>query len=218
MSRAHAVKRRLPARRKPAGRFHHPDLREALVRAAIQGVEEHGHVALSLRALADRLGVTQPAVYRHFASKEALLAAVADRGLEGFEAAMSAALASRARDPYAALAATGRTYVRYAHANPGWFRLQFSRLRVEALGKPSPPQAHASDARAQMLAAITSIVGAGDPRAFDVFRTLWGLAHGLSVFVVERVFQLVDTDAQRIAAADDAIDVLIDSLRARYGG
>jgi AcrR family transcriptional regulator len=206
---------RSPVKRKPPGRFHHPDLREALILAGLQGIEQHGHLALSLRELAGRLGVTQPAVYRHFDSKEALLAAVADRGLAGFDRAMHDAVAAHPDDPFAAVAAVGRAYVRHAHQHPGWFRLQFSRARVEELARPQPPQASGSDARAALLGALAAIAGEG-PIVFDLFRTVWGLAHGLAVFVVERVFQLVDTDAARIAAADDAIDVLIDCLRARY--
>src|SRR5690606_17362939 len=53
-------------RRKRAGSFHHGDLRESLIVAAYRAVEKHGHAELSLRPLAEQLGVSQPAVYRHF--------------------------------------------------------------------------------------------------------------------------------------------------------
>lgn len=217
MSTPPAVKperrRRPPVRRKPAGRFHHPDLREALVRAAIAGVEQHGHAGLSLAHLAARVGVTQPALYRHFASKEALLAEVAARGMAELDAATAAAVLAHPDDPFAAIEAAGRTYVRFAHASPGWFRLQFSRLNVEQL-QPGPPPSSAS--REALLAALARLVSPGDPVVFDLFRVVWGLAHGLAVFVVERVFQLVQTDEERLAAADDALRIQVDLLRARY--
>ena len=59
---------------------------------------------------------------------------------------------------------------------------------------------------------------AGDSRAADLYRLIWGTAHGLAFLVVERVFQLVKTDEVRIAAADDAIALLVESLSPRLGG
>lgn len=198
--------------RKPEGRFHHPDLREALVRAGIAGVEEHGHVAVSLSQLAARAGVTQPAVYRHFASKEALLAEVAARGLAELDAAMTAAIDAHRDDPFAAVEATCRVYVRFAHANPGWFRLYFTRHHIEVVRPPGPPPTSAS--RPALLDVIARLAPPEDPMVFDLFRVIWALSHGLAVFVVERTFQLVQTDEERIAAADAAIRVQIDLLRA----
>lgn len=58
----------------------------------------------------------------------------------------------------------------------------------------------------------------GGDRAADLYRIVWGTAHGLSFLVVERVFQLVQTDEERIAAADDVVGLLLDSLRARLDG
>jgi hypothetical protein len=49
----------------------------------------------------------------------------------------------------------------------------------------------------------------------DAYRAFWALAHGLATFVVERVFQLVDSDEERIAAADAAIAVFVGACRAK---
>lgn len=157
--------------------------------------------------------MTQPALYRHFASKQALLAEVAARGLADFDAALTSAVDAQRDDPFAALEAVGRAYVRFAHANPGWFRLYFSRLNVEELEPRAPSSSPSRDA---LLAALAALVGPDDPLVFDLFRSTWAIAHGLAVFVVERVFQLVQTDAERIAAADDALRTYIDCLRARF--
>src|SRR2546423_14880513 len=62
--------------RKPPDPYHHGDLRDALVQAALQDAEQGGPEAISLKALAKKLGVSQPAPYRHFADREALLEAV----------------------------------------------------------------------------------------------------------------------------------------------
>src|SRR5687768_14751926 len=98
-------------RRKPAGRFHHGDLKEALVAACVDIVEREGHQAVSLRILAKRVGVTEPAIYRHFANRDALLVEVGQRGLLAFDQALFDA-AHAVADPYDAAAALARAYVR----------------------------------------------------------------------------------------------------------
>src|SRR6201986_3684544 len=75
-----------PPARKPLNTYHQGDLRDALVQAALHEVEESGPEAISLKALAKKLGVSQPAPYRHFADREALLAAVAAEAFRQFTA------------------------------------------------------------------------------------------------------------------------------------
>src|SRR5882757_3777167 len=62
--------------RKAPDTYHHGDLRDALVQAALQEAERGGPEAISLKALAKKLGVSQPAPYRHFSDREALLEVV----------------------------------------------------------------------------------------------------------------------------------------------
>src|ERR1700709_2099096 len=68
--------------------YHHGDLRDALIGAALEILEEGGLAALSLREAARRAGVSPMAPYRHFADKEALLAGVAAVGFERFADAL----------------------------------------------------------------------------------------------------------------------------------
>lgn len=208
---AQAPIKRIRPRVKRAGSFHHGDLREALIAAGLAAVERHGHGELSLRPLARRLGVTQPAVYRHFADKQALLAAVAERGWLGLDAAIQGAIAG-ARDPYDVVRRTGRAYIDWAYAHPNLFRLFSSRVSADVRGKHPPLP------RAYFHRGLGGAVPIDDPLLFDAFRATWAVAHGLSTFVVERVFQLVDTDAERLAAAYAAIDCHVEMLRARWPG
>ncbi len=69
-------------------RYHHGALRQALVAAALEILEQEGLGALGLRAVARRVGVSQTAPYRHFADKAALLAATARAGFEALDAAL----------------------------------------------------------------------------------------------------------------------------------
>jgi AcrR family transcriptional regulator len=198
------------ARAKRAGAFHHGDLREALIAAATAAVERRGHGELSLRPLAQRLGVTQPAVYRHFRNKGALLAAVAERAWLGLDAALASAAAA-GRDPYHALRLSGRAYVDWAHQHPHLFRLFSS--RVPAAQRAAP---HPALPREYYHRGMAGVVPIDDPLLADAFRATWAVAHGLATLVVERVFQLVDTDAERLAAAYAALDCYVEMVRAKW--
>ena len=74
--------------RKAPDTYHHGDLRDALVQAALHDAEQGGPEAISLKALAKKLGVSQPAPYRHFADREALLEAVTAEAFRQFNALM----------------------------------------------------------------------------------------------------------------------------------
>src|SRR5256885_13335679 len=95
--------------------YHHRDLRAALLRAAGKRLEKQGITALSMREAARRVGVSHNAPYRHFADREALLAALAAQGFEMLGQAMRGH-AGRAM---------GEAYVRFALQYPQRFRLMF---------------------------------------------------------------------------------------------
>src|SRR5215471_8129307 len=104
--------------------YHHPDLRQALISSALELLSEVGVAGLSLRAAARRAKVSAMAPYRHFADKEALLAAVAEYGFHQLAARLTVATA-KAADPRARLAAGGVAYVVFAHDEPSLFKLMF---------------------------------------------------------------------------------------------
>jgi AcrR family transcriptional regulator len=72
--------------RKPLNTYHHGDLRDALVQAALAEVELGGPEAISISALAKKLGVSQPAPYKHFSDRESLLTAVTAEAFRQFNA------------------------------------------------------------------------------------------------------------------------------------
>jgi len=203
-------RKRIRPRVKRVGTFHHGDLREALIGAAMQAVEKTGHLEVSLRPIAERLGVTQPAVYRHFKDKGALLAEVAARAGALLDRTMAAAMGAE-RDPYLAVRAAGAAYVRWAATNPHLFRLFSSRISAEQRSGPVPafPREH-------YYQGMGGVVPIDDPLLEDAFRVSWALVHGLATLVVEHVFQLVDTDAGRLAAADGVLDCYLEMLRAKW--
>src|ERR1700749_2377102 len=117
--------------------YHHPDLRTALVKAATAAIERGGYENLSLRELAESLGVSRAAPYRHFADRRALLAAVAADGFDRLTTIYNAT-ADR-KTPQARLAAAGRGYLAFAAERPQLFRLMFGSALVGHAAAPPDP-------------------------------------------------------------------------------
>jgi len=116
---------RTAASRGKRGRYHHGDLRRALLDAALAVLTEADSRALTLREVARRAGVTHAAPYRHFTDKEALLAAVAEEGFHTLSEAMREAMGRAGDDPVERLEALGVGYVRFALAHPAHFEVMF---------------------------------------------------------------------------------------------
>jgi AcrR family transcriptional regulator len=157
--------------------YHHGDLREGLVRAARAAVEAGGPEAVSLRELAQALGVSTAAPYRHFRDRRALLAAVA---AEGFAELAEAYRVARAQPgpPLAIMRDTARVYLRLAFEHPGLFRLMFA---GDILSGEPPPSLTGPAMEAWVEFCRT--VAAQDPAADDatVKRravTGWSTLHG----------------------------------------
>lgn len=115
--------------------YHHGNLKEALVTAALRELAKEGIAGVSLRGVARRAGVTPPAVYRHFADKDALLGAVAAECAERLAKVMTAA-AAEGEHPLEAFRAIGIALVRFAVENPEHFRA----LSVPGLAERATPE------------------------------------------------------------------------------
>ncbi len=116
--------------------YHHGDLANALIAAALAAVEQDGPDAVSLRDLAQTLGVSRAAPYRHFADRDALLASVAARGFDDLNIGYEAALAAEGGGGEK-LRAAGRVYLDFARRRPGLFQLMFE---SDFLGRDRPPE------------------------------------------------------------------------------
>ena len=103
--------------RKPRRPYHHGNLRRALLDEALATIRAEGVDGLTLREIGARLGVSRTALYRHFADKRALLAAVATEGFRTFRQQLVAAWEGGGRDR-AAFDSMGVAYVHFAVANP----------------------------------------------------------------------------------------------------
>lgn len=167
--------------------YHHGDLRQALLKAALVILKAKDVQGLSLREVARQAGVSHAAPYRHFADKAALLAAVAEEGFVEFEQYLSAAVDKAQADPIKSLKATGEAYVRYALEHPTHFRVMFAHFPTHLV--PNDPLVITAEGTFQILVDIISsgqaagVIKAGDPKLLATGR--WALVHGLSMLLLD---------------------------------
>jgi len=192
--------------------YHHGDLRQALVRSALEILSEAGVGGLSLRAAARRARVSAMAPYRYFADKEALLAAVAEYGFRELAARLTAAAATAA-DPRAGLAALGVAYVLFACDQPSLFKLMFGPMIEKKTGHPALDEAANACFNALRQAVEAAKFFDGDSDASDVSLACWSLVHGLSALIVDGKLAEHDIGSAE-AVATRLTRLLSDSLAA----
>lgn len=180
--------------------YHHGDLRAALVRGALELLEESGSLELSLRAVARRVGVAPSAPYRHYADREALLSAVAAVGYR--ELAESLAAAHPSPSTADDLAAVAVAYVQFALQRPALFRVMFG----EPCDRGSTERVAATEAIAAYVTAIVRNAFPGaEPGALAT--AVWALVHGLAFLHLDGKLDASNqsTVADRIRAAVHAV-------------
>lgn len=182
-------------RAKPKKGYHHGDLRRALIDDAVATIANHGIGALNLRQLATRVGVTSGAPYHHFASREALLAAIAEEGFLELESRLIAAREAATAAAGSQLEALGEAYVRFAMAHRGHFRVMFHGDAMTA--GPTKPGMRAFELLREAVLVCQSEGAApvGDPAPLVL--TAWSAVHGFATLCVDGAlpFQGIDRDA-----------------------
>lgn len=109
----------------PASNYHHGDLRNALILAATELIEERGSIEFSIAEAARRAGVSSGAPYRHFKDKEALLVAVAELGFMGLQQAIEEAIAPLPLGSIERIIASGHAYMRYVIEKHAYYDLMW---------------------------------------------------------------------------------------------
>jgi AcrR family transcriptional regulator len=156
--------------------FHHGNLRQALIKATAELIERDGPASVSLREAARIAGVSHNAPYRHFPTREALLAAVAAHGFRQLRSAFEEA----ATTPENRMLALGQEYMRFALAHPGLFRLMFGSGLDRKL---HPELEQAAQDAFEVLQRAT--VDRGSPSPREAALGAWALVHGLSHLIVD---------------------------------
>jgi AcrR family transcriptional regulator len=167
--------------RGPRG-YHHGNLREALIRAALELIAQKGPAGFTFAEAARWAGVSPAAPYRHFRDRDELLASVALRGFEQFEVVLAQAWDDGRPEPFAALDRLGKAYLGFARTEPAFYSAMF-----EAGIPPdtSPELRSAGDRAFAVLRGAAEKLCAKTPAqrrapALMVALHIWTMAHGVA--------------------------------------
>jgi AcrR family transcriptional regulator len=183
--------------RKPRRPYHHGNLRRALLDEAIAIIGAEGLNDVTLREIGARLGVSRTALYRHFADKDALLAAVATEGFRALRRELVTAWEAGGRGDEA-FRAMGVAYVRFAVANPAHYRVMFGGA-VQS-DTPDPElAAEGHEAFSALVDALAALQRDGTVRADDtglMATYVWALVHGMAMLAIDgKLTGLADVEA-----------------------
>lgn len=175
---------------KPQG-YHHGDLRRALLMSARALIDEGGDTALTLRRVAQQAGVSASAPYRHFADREALLAAAMCEGFDELTAELEQAYA-HAASPIEAFLSVGHAYLGFAVKAPKLYRIMFGstceRLFHDEL-RAAGERAFAVVVKAAVDCSKHGLTGNKDPQ--HIALAGWSMVHGLASLHTDGVRGLV---------------------------
>jgi len=166
--------------------YHHGNLREALVEAAIALIGEKGPDGFTIAEAARLAGVSPAAPYRHFRDAQALLAEVALRGFDRFAAALATAWNAGRPDPLRAFEAIGRAYLAFARNEPAFYAAMFE---ARLVFDDHPPLLAAADRAFAVLREaadrlVLSLPRGQRPPSLMMALHVWALAHGVAALFV----------------------------------
>jgi AcrR family transcriptional regulator len=167
-------------------RYHHGDLKEALMETALRIMEAESLEAVTLRRLARETGVSHAAPYHHFPDLDALLAAVASRGFRILREEMVGRPSEEEGGAFLRLQAAGKAYVTFAVSRPELFRLMFSGRWRHAGEHPE-----LQNEEAMTFGALEGLIvgalglGGGPSRTLTAARAAWALVHGIAMLLVD---------------------------------
>lgn len=193
-------------------KYHHGDLREALLRAAQRELAEKGLESFTLRGVAKRAGVSHAAPAHHFRDTNALLTALVTVAMQRFGSAMTAAMAQAGDDARARFVAAGIAYVEFALENPSLFDLIFSSRRPDFDDPELNRQA--ATAFGSLVDGIAALIGA-DPMASPGGRlavaAAWSQVHGVATLLNagKMNFLAGDLAADRKAALHELVSSVL---------
>ena len=167
-------------------RYHHGNLREALIQAALAMIAERGLAGFAIAELARVVGVSPAAPYRHFRDRNAVIAEVARRGFESLAADLAAATAGLQGDPLGALERAAQAHIAFAGREPAVYAAMFD------AGFPSGEHPELVVARNAAFAVLRRAADAAcamsraprRPPPLMVALHVWSLTHGIATLFV----------------------------------
>lgn len=162
--------------------YHHGNLKEALVRAALELIAEKGPAGFTFADAARWAGVSPAAPYRHFRDRDELLADVARRGFDQFEASLTKAWDDGRPDVITAFERLGRAYLDFAKSEPAYYSAMFEGgVPVDA----NPELRLAGERAFAVLRGaaeklVLRVPAGARPPALMVALHIWAMTHGIA--------------------------------------
>lgn len=171
----------------PSKKYHHGDLKNALIQAGIEILSRDGVAGLSLRKVALRAKVSHSAPYAHFSDKQSLIAAISTEGFNQLYAELSAAIGERASSPEKKLFSAIKAYVTFALTRTDTFKIMFSGVIEKE--KEYPAFVEVSQRTFRLVVDVvrecqrSGLLPAGQTELVAV--SIWGQIHGIVSLALE---------------------------------
>lgn len=171
----------------PRKKYHHGDLKNALIQAGVKILTKEGIGGLSLRKVAQRAGVSHSAPYSHFPDKQSLIAAISTEGFKQLYAELDAAVSSHPSDPKRQLQEGAWAYVQFAMNHADTFKIMFSGILEKE--KEYPAFVEISQKTFERVVDVVracqtvGILRSTPPEIMAV--SVWGQMHGIISLILE---------------------------------
>jgi len=162
--------------------YHHGNLKEALIRAALELIAKKGPAGFTFAEAARWAGVSPAAPYRHFRDRDELLADVARRGFDQFEAVLTRAWDNGRPNAFTAFDRLGKAYLNFAKTEPAYYSAMFEAgIPLES----NPELRDAGDRAFAVLRSATeqlvsTLPAGGRPPVMMMALHIWALSHGIA--------------------------------------
>ena len=162
--------------------YHHGNLKEALIRAALELIAQKGPAGFTFAEAARWAGVSPAAPYRHFRDRDELLIDVARRGFDQFESVLARAWDAGRPDAFAALDRIGKAYLQFARSEPAYYSAMFE------AGIPPEASPELRDAAERAFAVLRTAIerlvatmpARDRPPVLMMTLHIWALSHGIA--------------------------------------
>lgn len=172
--------------------YHHGDLRGSLLNAARLMIREQGIDAVSMRKLADKVGVSRTALYHHFAGKHELLCALAEEGFHRYSQKANKLLTDMHLNTEERFALHVRSYVEFAIENPEYYDLMFGRTIWKSEAPTDTLKEQAYSVFRYYSQAVNDWQQQGLlPADLDTLRfaqVSWSMLHGISRLIIDGIY------------------------------
>jgi AcrR family transcriptional regulator len=171
----------------PSKKYHHGDLKNALIKAGVEILAKEGVGGLSLRKVAQHAGVSHSAPYAHFPDKQSLIAAISTEGFNQLYTELEAAVSPHSKNPKKQLIEGAKAYVRFAEKNTDTFKIMFSGVLEKEKDYPSFVEI-SSKTFGLVIGMVRVCQDAGILPSISAERmavSIWGQVHGIVSLALE---------------------------------